>query len=442
MTYQTSNKLSVANDKLSDKRQEGVTLMLAVLILAAIMAIALSLSAITFVEIRSSGDLLRTEPTFYAADAVAEEALYKVKRNVPDNQLSYSGSLNGVSLDDPSPSESATSTPILQVAVSTSNNSFDNTKNHYLLYNALCPQCSASGYGRLKITYLPTGNTSDVLHAYLCEFDPTKTIDPTGSTSGAYLTLPCSDKTDTQSGYWKVIDNTLISGDTRDTALGSPWPAINPNLQQELILYNTGTHDIYVEIDAYADDGSTPKGLPLVGQTAVDINASSAGVIRKIRTLIPNANPAVSNIHTVTISSGVAAKGTAASLDLNFFSLGNVPATGVQFDVLYNTSDITSVDSVITPGPVMTAASKTGSCNTLSPGHARCLIFGFNTNPLTTGVLGSLTFNVSGGAAAGSTPILFNGSLNGNTAASPLATDASGNSIPLNAVDNTLTISP
>ena len=416
--------------------------MLAVLILAAIMAIALSLSAITFVEIRSSGDLLRTEPAFYAADAVAEEALYKVKRNVPDNQLSYSGSLNGVSLDDPSPSESATSTPILQVVVNTSNNSFDNTKNHYLLYNALCPQCSASGYGRLKITYLPTGNTSDVLHAYLCEFDPTKTIDPTGSTSGAYLTLPCSDKTDTQSGYWKVIDNTLISGDTRDTALGSPWPTINPNLQQELILYNTGTHDIYVEIDAYADDGVTPKGLPLVGQTAVDINANSAGVIRKIRTLIPNSNPAVGNIHTVTISSGVATKGTAVSLNLNFFSLGAVPATGVQFDVLYNTSDITSIDSVITPGPIMTSASKTGSCNILTPGHARCLIFGFNTNPLTTGVLGSLTFNVSGGAAAGSTPILFNGSLNGNNAAAPLATDASGNSIPLNAVDNTLTISP
>ncbi len=71
----------------SNNSQDGVTLLLAVLILAAITAIAFSLAAIITIEIRSSGDVLRTEPALYAVQAVTEEALFKYKREVTDADL-------------------------------------------------------------------------------------------------------------------------------------------------------------------------------------------------------------------------------------------------------------------------------------------------------------------------------------------------------------------
>ncbi len=70
--------------KATHRNQEGVSLMLAVLVLSAITAISFSLAAIIFIEIRSSGDAVRTEPTLYAAFAVTEEALFQYKRFIND----------------------------------------------------------------------------------------------------------------------------------------------------------------------------------------------------------------------------------------------------------------------------------------------------------------------------------------------------------------------
>lgn len=276
------------------KKQDGVTLILAILVLAVVLAIGFSLTKITMNEIRSSGDLSRSEPAYYAADAVSEEALFKVKRQVPESSISYTQKLNNVSLNAPPPKESYQEYPIFQIRVKKPYTSFSNTQIRYPVFNFSCPapdpssnsqvcQKGGSSYGRIKITYLNTGH-NDPLKAYLCEFDPTWGVDDTGQIPNTYRTLPCSDPNDTQSGYWIANGDSLLPESSRD------WNFINPNKQQEIILFNGASvpsGDIVVQVESYDDTKVTGKGLPLVGQKAVEINASFGGVLRKVRTTVP-----------------------------------------------------------------------------------------------------------------------------------------------------------
>ncbi len=62
------------------QRQEGVTLLLSVLIIAAITAIVFSIATIAINEIRSSGEITRSEPIIKADEAIAEDVLYKTIR--------------------------------------------------------------------------------------------------------------------------------------------------------------------------------------------------------------------------------------------------------------------------------------------------------------------------------------------------------------------------
>lgn len=278
--------------------QSGITLMLSILVLAAILSIAFSLATVTFVEIRSSGDLVRTEPTYYAADAISEAALFTVMRNVSDTNYPYDSSIGAVSLTT---NPSFVSTAIFQATVPKTSYDFISTRSHFPIYDTQCvtpnsansTNCptGGSGYGRIKITYLDTGNT-DHLKVFLCQFDPNKPVNPSGTWPTVYTSIPCSNPNDTSNYYWLTPagGDDLTSGNTsnnvRETGTGS-WSSINPNLQQELIFYNSGsTGDIHVQIEAF-DTNGVAKGLPLVGSKAVDISASSQGVVRKIRTTIP-----------------------------------------------------------------------------------------------------------------------------------------------------------
>ncbi len=288
--------------------QQGVTLMLSILVLAAILSIAFSLATVTFVEIRSSGDLARTEPTYYAADAISEEALFTVKRNVSDTTYPYDNGIGTVSLTS---NTSFISTAIFQATVPKTSYDFISTRSRFPIYDTQCltpnsanmTNCptGGSGYGRIKITYLDTGNT-DHLKVFLCQFDPSKPINPSGTWPEVYTSTPCSNPYDTSNYYWltPASGDDLTSGNTnnnvRETGTAS-WPSINPNLQQELIFYNSGlTGDIHVQIETF-DSNGVAKGLPLVGSKAVDITASSQGVVRKIRTTIPITSVTGSNLN-------------------------------------------------------------------------------------------------------------------------------------------------
>src|SRR3989338_7787337 len=85
--------------RLQKDAQAGVTLLLALLVLSAILAIRFSLATILLTEVKSSGDLIRTEPAFYAAEGITEEALYKIKRQVPPGSFAYTTKLGAVVLN-------------------------------------------------------------------------------------------------------------------------------------------------------------------------------------------------------------------------------------------------------------------------------------------------------------------------------------------------------
>src|SRR6185295_13635472 len=99
----TQNKYSASIN------QEGVTLLLAILILASVLAISFSLTTILFVEIRSSNDLIKTEGALYGATGVGEEAFFNLARQVP-NPGYITAFNNNVTLTGP-PTVSSASNP-------------------------------------------------------------------------------------------------------------------------------------------------------------------------------------------------------------------------------------------------------------------------------------------------------------------------------------------
>jgi hypothetical protein len=279
--------MTVPRLKIKDSRQAGVTLLLAILILSSVLAISFSLATIMFIEVRSSGDLLKTEPALYAATGVGEQAFFNLERHAcPSGSSScyISNFSNNVTLNG-TPTVLATSTPIVTVVVK-AGSSFNTSLNRY----DFCAVTAGSGpcnYGLVTVNYITTNGSNDNLYAYLCEFNP-NAIAP-------YPTTPCTQPDKTQ-GYWNVpegsnIGSLLADGSVNLTRYNSSesW-LLNPNLQQQLILTNpSGGADIYVKISTYADQlGSVGKGLPYTGKTAVSINTINAAIGRKIQVEVPN----------------------------------------------------------------------------------------------------------------------------------------------------------
>jgi hypothetical protein len=245
MTYPTSNKIKP--DQANP--EAGITLMLAVLVLAGITAIAFSIAAIVFVEIRASGDLLRTEPALYAVQSVTEEAFYGTTRNIED--FPFSTSVNNVNLAiaernyDPSP------------------------QTYVIFYNA-----------QTKFSL----------------------ADPAAPFQNSYTTVTID--------YINPIDGTTVSadlyqyqgsGDTgivnhQDLAPNSPswtvtfedYPNYN-NSEFELVLTTDNPNNSTVLITS-ARVGTPSEGLPLIGRKAYDVTASYLGLTRKYTVSTPTQN--------------------------------------------------------------------------------------------------------------------------------------------------------
>lgn len=270
--------------------QAGVTLLLAILVLSAVLAVSVSLATIMYVEVRTSGDLLHTEVSYYGGSAAIEEGIYKVKRKIDQNggpeqcdvslPNCYSPNVGAVSLNTIPPIEDQLNDPVIsdiipQGATMSSATSFPASAKSYPLYNP-SNITGGSNYGQITVSYLPTGNT-DHLQVYLCQFDPSYSIGPG---TNQYSSLPCSDPSNTQ--YWLVAGGDLYSGNSPQTWL------LDGTKQQQLILFDPGnTGPVYVQISTY-DAALNPKGMPNFEKTTIDVNAQSAGINRKIRVQIPN----------------------------------------------------------------------------------------------------------------------------------------------------------
>ena len=287
-------------------------MLLAILILSAMMAISFSLATIMFVQIRSSGDLLRSEGSLYGASAVSEEVLFSLKRSVTISNY-----------DSPAANAVATSTlrslndNIIQVMVppaGAGGNAFATASVHYPIYNSSNPT-GGSGYGKLKITYLNTGSTGS-LSVYMCQFDPTV----------SYGTDPCTDPGNSQ--YWlsaRPGGDILSPNQAYQTLTYDSSKNFTSTMQQELILANSSGNNIYVQIESFASDGATRLGLPIFGQQVVDITSTTAGVTRKLRVSVPN---------PVASGSSGAASGYAHHRLVTI--TGSVPSTQTNFPVLIN----------------------------------------------------------------------------------------------------------
>jgi hypothetical protein len=270
--------------KVVRNQQAGVTLLLAILLLSSILSISFSLATVLFIEVRTSADLIRTDSAYYGASGIAEQSLYNLRRHVPSP--SYQSSFFNNSSLNGQPIVTSTTTPTFQDVV-LANSTFAGTTNIYSFCEATAGS-TGCGYGKLVLTYLPTGNT-DPLVAYLCQFNP----------NANYVSLPCTDQNNNY--YW--ISTNTING-TPDA--GAPnshgilvypttnvnqrtWNIIDSTKQQELILYTTSNNPIYVSIQTFSDQaGTVPKGLPLSGKSSVNINVINGATGRKLQVIVPN----------------------------------------------------------------------------------------------------------------------------------------------------------
>ena len=259
--------------------QQGVTLLMAILLLAAITSISFSLATVLFIEVRNSQDLLHTSSALYGANGVAEQALFNLRRHVPSPSY-VSNFSNNTSLAG-TPTMSSTSSPIFQDIVA-AGSTFTATTNKYD-FCSVSNGSNGCGYSKLILTYLPTGNT-DALVAYLCQFDP----------NHDYSGLPCDDINN--SAYWITTTNGSTDGGTTypngtlitpSTPIAHTTWNLNSSLQQELILFTSSSNPIYVSLQTF-DSSGNPYGLPLEGKTSVDINAINSTTGRKIQVVVPN----------------------------------------------------------------------------------------------------------------------------------------------------------
>lgn len=262
-----------------NNKQDGVTLLLAILILSSLMAISFSLATILLVEVRTSGDLLRTEGAFYGSQAVIEQALFNYKRRLPNGSLTYLSKVGGIKVSTPVVSD--ISDPVQQDIVKPGQ-TFVSSINRYALYNHLDKNSSGSGYGGIKIRYLDTGNNYD-LQVYICQYDSTQSYETTACTNPSDSAVP---------SYWLVNPSgsygNLSPGESLVNPLNSAFPfSLDPTNLQEIVLVNPSTSPMYVQIEAF-DGSNNPLGIPFFNETSVDISASNAGVTRKIRTYIPS----------------------------------------------------------------------------------------------------------------------------------------------------------
>jgi hypothetical protein len=233
--------------KTKSNTQDGVSLLLAVLVLASITAISFSLATIVFIEIRSSSDFVRSERALYSAYAITEEALFKYSRVIDFEYLNGAGTLNGVELVAEDQLESLS--PLVDVVPASSIKQYD-------LVDAENPN-GAGGYKRIKLVYF--SQLVDIIGYKLWSIDPAGTDGPVLVSQGEL------------NGYGETFEDQNL----------------DINFQYQLDVENNSGTDITINLYTYGPTVDESKGLPNIGQTYVDITASYLGLTRKYQAKIP-----------------------------------------------------------------------------------------------------------------------------------------------------------
>jgi hypothetical protein len=123
------------------------------------------------------------------------------------------------------------------------------------------------------------------------------------------------------------------------------------------------------------------------------------------------------------------ASGDTVDLNIKIDSTGSLrQPTGLQWDFVYNKSDINSIVWK-SNGPSVVSAGKSVTCSTVSDNIFRCLVVGFNSNTISSGNVGVFTVTLKSSSSTTYIPISFS---------NIIVSDANNQSIPV--VGNQATI--
>jgi len=255
--------------------------LLSILVLSAIMAISFSLATIIFIEVRTSGDLVRTEGAIFGADAVSEQVLFKVKRKTSDFFPASINLKNNVVVDKPV--ESNNTTPVFTDSVLTSANIFSKGKVYQLFDPGNLG--GGSGFAKIRITNLASGYGNN-LKVYVCEFNPTD----------VFLDPACTNENSVE--YWvNPLDSIIAGAQANKFYYVYPPDQVPPgyvewtldkNKQQQIVIINETTAVIPMKIETFGPTATDPKAMPLVGEVSVPIKADNSGAVRRLDLRIPN----------------------------------------------------------------------------------------------------------------------------------------------------------
>ena len=250
----------IEQNQITDNPESGITLMLAVLVLAAVTAVAFSLATIVFIEIRAAGDSFRTEPALYATLAVTEEALFQYKRfgdpdaginmDVPscEPQILDVCNINGVNLSMPGDQPIAfDESPRVEFISAGQTKTFP-----MYIANDFSQQ-----YESVQIDVLPN--------------DLSQGVD-------LFFEITQEDETEPQPGPSDTV------------AVGTPYTysGFDTEGQYDLIITNPSQdQDVSIVITTVRVDDQTPSGLPFIGEQVLRIMADYAGLTRTYQVRIP-----------------------------------------------------------------------------------------------------------------------------------------------------------
>jgi hypothetical protein len=284
--------------------QSGVTLLLAILVLSALVAISFSFASIILVEIRASGDVQRTEPAYYAVQGVVEEVIFKIKRGILPTPANSSNPYNfdfGACSSDTSVTAGANvatqNSVVLKSGICNRNPQNDvkviippnsdvqTTKNIYTLYDPSNPYTNTysgfpSAYSKIEFDYL-SGSASTI---YFCPADK-------DCSDGSWTTFTINSTTSCIQ-YYDPSKVSPVAG-----CASSPSNIQADKSYQFFVVNSSTTNVSAIRIKSWGPDPQTNpgtpttvvgKGLPSFGQSAVDVTASSLGLTRKYQVIIPN----------------------------------------------------------------------------------------------------------------------------------------------------------
>ena len=241
----TSNLIKNSS-KLNIKDQRGITLLLAILVLAAIVVVTISFSTLATVEVRTTGDDARSEPAITAAEAGAEDALFEGVRG-------FSGYI------------SANCANPTVTTLSSNNVTVSNCINYYNPdpYNFTM----ASAQGEYVYVYNPTNQSANPGYTSI-------SVSVTGGGPNANLSVSLCSWT---AANCKTAPD--ISG-PNVVNQGQTWTyALNSTLKYQLYLLS-GPSNADVSIS------TEPNGLPS-SATSILTSGTLGDVTRKIQTTLP-----------------------------------------------------------------------------------------------------------------------------------------------------------